>query len=160
MCEEEYNNREKNHKKYHMGLVTRQGAEKSLQTVPSKHFKAHYPVPPNLSQALLKYKVKMYHNSIFIAGKTNIWLLLSSYITQKRKTYPADAGSLSEIPLHVRSQSHKRNYFGYDSGSLFSHIHKKLVIKFEILLLISIVWAFLEHSFWNRYVSCKGPCCP
>ena len=99
MCEEEYNNREKNHKKYHMGLETRQGAEKSLQTVPSKHFKAHYPVPPNISQALLKYKVKMYHNSIFIAGKTNIWLLLSSYITQKRKTYPADVVHCPKFPF-------------------------------------------------------------
>ena len=69
MCEEEYRDRQKNHKKYHMGLVTRQGAEKSLQNVTAEHFKTHYPVPPQPPETSLKYKVKMYHNSIYIAGK-------------------------------------------------------------------------------------------
>ena len=68
MCEEEYRNREKNHRKYHMGLVTRQGAEKSLQTVTSQLFKLHYPVPPTSPRKALNYKVKMSHNSIFVAG--------------------------------------------------------------------------------------------
>ena len=69
MCEQEYKNREKNHKKYHMGLVTRQGAEKSLQNVTAQHFKSYYPVPPKPPETALKYKVKMFHNSIYIAGK-------------------------------------------------------------------------------------------
>ena len=69
MCEQEYANREKNHKKYHMGLVTRQGAEKSLHNVTSEHFKQHYPVPPKPLDTSLTCKVKMYHNSIYIAGK-------------------------------------------------------------------------------------------
>ena len=68
MCEEEYKNRAKNHKKYHMGLVTRQGAEKSLQNVTSEHFKRHYSVPPKAPETALRHKVKMYHNSIYIAG--------------------------------------------------------------------------------------------
>ena len=68
MCEHEYANREKNHKKYHMGLVTRQGAEKSLQNVTAEHFKQHYPVPPKPLDTSLTCKVKMYHNSIYIAG--------------------------------------------------------------------------------------------
>ena len=68
MCEEEYKNRAKNQKKYHMGLVTRQGAEKSLQSVTSQHFKCHYPVPPKPPETALRHKVKMYHNSIYIAG--------------------------------------------------------------------------------------------
>ena len=68
MCEQEYANREKNHKKYHMGLVTRQGAEKSLQNVTAEHFKQYYPVPPKPLESMLTCKVKMYHNSIYIAG--------------------------------------------------------------------------------------------
>ena len=68
MCEQEYSSREKNHKKYHMGLVTRQGAEKSLQNVTAGHFKQYYPVPPKPLETMLTCKVKMYHNSIYIAG--------------------------------------------------------------------------------------------
>ena len=52
-----------------MGLVTRQGAEKSLQNVTAQHFKSYYPVPPKPPETALKYKVKMFHNSIYIAGK-------------------------------------------------------------------------------------------
>ena len=69
MCEGEYKQRQKLHKKYHMGLVTRQGAEKSLQTVTAQQFKLHYPVPPKPSGVELKYKIKMYHNSIYVAGE-------------------------------------------------------------------------------------------
>ena len=68
MCKDEYEKRAKNHKKYHMGLVTRQGAEKSLQGVTSEHFRHHYPVPPKIPETPLSYKTKMYHNSIYIAG--------------------------------------------------------------------------------------------
>ena len=35
----------------------------------TEHFKTHYPVPPKPPETALKYKVKMYHNSIYIAGK-------------------------------------------------------------------------------------------
>ena len=51
-----------------MGLVTRQGAEKSLQNVTAGHFKQYYPVPPKPLETMLTCKVKMYHNSIYIAG--------------------------------------------------------------------------------------------
>ena len=74
MCEQEYANREKNHKKYHMGLVTRQGAEKSLHNVTSEHFKQHYPVPPKPLDTSLTCKVKMYHNSIYIAGMLGFYV--------------------------------------------------------------------------------------
>ena len=75
MCKREYEKRAKNHKKYHMGLVTRQGAEKSLQGVTSEHFRCHYPVPPKISETSLSCNIKMYHNSIYIAGTlSNIYI--------------------------------------------------------------------------------------
>ena len=46
MCQEEYRKRAKNQKKYHMGLVTRVGLEKSLEKVSEKDFKKFYSVPP------------------------------------------------------------------------------------------------------------------
>ena len=60
--------RAKKHRKYHMGLVTRQGAEKSLSEVSEKKFRTHYTVPPTAPVQAVEAKVKMYHNSIFIAG--------------------------------------------------------------------------------------------
>ena len=39
MCQEEYEKRAKNHRKYHMGLVTRVGAEKSLESVSESRFR-------------------------------------------------------------------------------------------------------------------------
>ena len=68
MCAEEYAMRAKKHRKYHMGLVTRQGAEKSLSEVSEKKFRTHYTVPPTAPVQAVEAKVKMYHNSIFIAG--------------------------------------------------------------------------------------------
>ena len=71
MCQEEYSNRKKNHKKYHMGLVTRVGAEKSLETVPEKLFRNHYQVPPTQPESVLTRKVVLKHDSIYIAGMFN-----------------------------------------------------------------------------------------
>jgi hypothetical protein len=39
MCSEEYAMRAKKSIKYHMGLVTRQGAEKSISQVSDEHFR-------------------------------------------------------------------------------------------------------------------------
>ena len=61
--------REKKHKVYHMGLVTRQAVEKSLTGVSNDEFKQHYPVPPKVPCHQFGSKVKMYHNSIYLAGK-------------------------------------------------------------------------------------------
>ena len=71
MCQDEYAQRAKNHKKYHMGLVTRVGAEKSLQSVTDKLFKQHYPVPPNEPEFPLSWKVVLKHDSMFVAGRYN-----------------------------------------------------------------------------------------
>ena len=68
MCAEEYAIRQKKHNVYHMGLVTRQGAEKSLQSVKDSKFKAHYPVPPTEIHQWFETSVTMSHNSIFLAG--------------------------------------------------------------------------------------------
>jgi hypothetical protein len=68
MCAEEYKMRAKKHRKYHMGLVTRQGAEKSLSEVSDKLFRANYTVPPTIPDQAVEAKTKMYHNSIFLAG--------------------------------------------------------------------------------------------
>ncbi len=68
MCEAEYAMREKKHNVYHMGLVTRQGLEKSLASVSAKQFKANYPVPPDLPERPFVASVSMNHNNIFIAG--------------------------------------------------------------------------------------------
>lgn len=53
---------------YHMGLVTRLGAEKSLMSISNKKFRDHYPVPPPVVVKPFDINVKMYHNNIFIAG--------------------------------------------------------------------------------------------
>jgi hypothetical protein len=52
-----------------MGLVTRQGAEKSLSDVSEKQFRANFAVPPTLPDDAVEARVKMYHNSIYIAGE-------------------------------------------------------------------------------------------
>lgn len=69
MCEREYKMKQRQHRKYHMGLVTRQGAEKSLENVAPANFKAHYPVPPSCPKTPLTPEVAMSHNSIFLAGE-------------------------------------------------------------------------------------------
>ena len=71
MCQEEYNKRAKNHKKYHMGLVTRVGLEKSLEKVSKKDFEKHYSVPPDEPNSILWWKVALKHDSCFIAGRYN-----------------------------------------------------------------------------------------
>ena len=71
MCKGEYENRAKNRKQFHMGLITRQGAEKSLSEVTAKTFRSHYPVPPSVPEEEMASKIKMYHNSIFMAGRYN-----------------------------------------------------------------------------------------
>ena len=71
MCEEEYSKRAKNHKKYHMGLVTRVGAEKSLESVSDQLFRNFYPVPPKESNSPLTWKVVLKHDSCFLAGRYN-----------------------------------------------------------------------------------------
>ena len=68
MCQEEYAERKKQRVKYHMGLVTRVGAEKSLETVPEKVFRTHYQVPPTEPETLLTRKVVLKHDSCFVAG--------------------------------------------------------------------------------------------
>ena len=57
-------------KKYTMGTMTRQGVEKSLSEVTAAAFKRNYPVPPTAQDTPLTHKVKMYHNSFYIAGET------------------------------------------------------------------------------------------
>jgi hypothetical protein len=69
MCDTEYTMREKKCNVYHMGLVTRQGLEKSLAKVSDKKFKDHYPVPPSVPEKQFTAGVSMYHNNIFIAGE-------------------------------------------------------------------------------------------
>lgn len=69
MCAAEYAIRQKKHNVYHMGLVTRQGAEKSLQSVRDQKFRDHYPVPPKEIHEWFQTSVTMNHNSIFLAGK-------------------------------------------------------------------------------------------
>lgn len=99
-----------------MGLVTRQGAEKSLQTVPSKHFKAHYPVPPNISQARLKFKVKMYHNSIFIAGRYNKYsreLPQTPWILDGQRVMPT---SVEELMLETIRKAFKFDVAKFSSS--------------------------------------------
>ena len=71
MCQEEYRKRAKNQKKYHMGLVTRVGLEKSLEKVPEKDFKKFYSVPPEEPDSILSWKVALKHDSCFIAGRYN-----------------------------------------------------------------------------------------
>ena len=71
MCQDEYANRAKNHKKYHMGLVTRVGAEKSLESVSENKFKLHYQVPPEQPQDSLLWEVVLKHDSCFVAGRYN-----------------------------------------------------------------------------------------
>jgi len=71
MCQEEYAERKKQRVKYHMGLVTRVGAEKSLETVPEKVFRTHYQVPPKEPETLLTRKVVLKHDSCFVAGRYN-----------------------------------------------------------------------------------------
>ena len=71
MCDAEYAMREKKSNVYHMGLVTRQGADKSLATVPGAKFKSHYPVPPALPERPFSTSVTMNHDSVFIAGRYN-----------------------------------------------------------------------------------------
>ena len=68
MCQEEYAERAKQRVKYHMGLVTRVGAEKSLETVPAKVFRLHYQVPPTQPESPLSIKVVLKHDSMYIAG--------------------------------------------------------------------------------------------
>ncbi|XP_040576179.1 tRNA pseudouridine synthase Pus10 [Lepeophtheirus salmonis] len=70
MCKEEYTMREKKSNKYHMGLVTRQGIEKSLQSVSNSDFRDSYSVPPNIP-SLFESNVVMYNNSIYIGGRYN-----------------------------------------------------------------------------------------
>lgn len=115
MCEEEYRDRQKNHKKYHMGLVTRQGAEKSLQNVTAEHFKTHYPVPPQPPETSLKYKVKMYHNSIYIAGRYNKYsreLPQTPWILDGKKIMPSSVEELM--------QEHLKNAFTFDFAKFSS----------------------------------------
>ena len=71
MCEAEYAMREKKSNQFHMGLVTRQGAEKSLASVATNKFEAHYPVPPGIPERPFSSSVSMNHDSIFIAGRYN-----------------------------------------------------------------------------------------
>jgi len=62
---------QKNHKKYHMGLVTRIGIEKSLQDVPQTQFRQFYSVPPNQEELPMTWKVILKHDSAFVAGRYN-----------------------------------------------------------------------------------------
>lgn len=97
MCEKEYSNRAKNHRKYHMGLVTRQGAEKSLGSVTEKHFRANYPVPPDKSLVALTSSVKLYHNNIFVAGRYNKYsrhLPQTPWIVDGEKRMPSSVEEL------------------------------------------------------------------
>ncbi len=61
--------RQKKKNVYHMGLVTRVGAEKSLSGVSDGRFRQHYPVPPEQIRVNFVSSVRMHHNSIYIAGK-------------------------------------------------------------------------------------------
>ena len=54
-----------------MGLVTRVGAEKSLESVSQTLFKSHYSVPPNQVEKPLTWNVVLKHDSAFIAGRYN-----------------------------------------------------------------------------------------
>ena len=80
MCHEEYSKRAKNHKKYHMGLVTRVGIEKSLQDVPEAHFRQFYSVPPDQQELPLTWKVVLKHDNFFVAGNF-AFLLFQKYLS-------------------------------------------------------------------------------
>lgn len=69
MCEAEYRKRSQQKNVFHMGLITRQGVEKSLKSVSHKKFAQHYPVPPKAVTSAFTSNVTMYHNSIYVAGK-------------------------------------------------------------------------------------------
>jgi len=71
MCPKEYAERKRKCNVYHMGLVTRVGAEKSLSGVSGKRFRQHYPVPPEPVLQRFSTCISMHHNSIFIAGEIN-----------------------------------------------------------------------------------------
>jgi hypothetical protein len=73
MCQGEYSMRAKNQRKYHMGLVTRVGAEKSLESVSEKLFRSHYSVPPTRPQSPLTWKVILKHDSAYVAGKQSFF---------------------------------------------------------------------------------------
>ena len=70
MCADEYSKRAKNQKKYHMGLVTRVGIEKSLKDVPASRFRQFYTVPPDQQELPLTWKVELKHDSAFVAGNS------------------------------------------------------------------------------------------
>ncbi len=69
MCKKEYAMRQKKKNVFHMGLVTRVGAEKSLSGVSDAKFRKHYPVPPEEVKERFTSSVKMHHDSIYIAGQ-------------------------------------------------------------------------------------------
>ena len=72
MCQKEYEMRAQKHNVYHMGLVTRQGAEKSLKNVGAKKFVQHYPMPPKQVLNPFLIDVKLTQNSIYLAGKIHL----------------------------------------------------------------------------------------
>ena len=104
MCEKEYKMRQKKHRKYHMGLVTRQGADNSLSGVPDTTFSQHYPVPPEEVPEQFRSEVTVYHNSIYIAGKFAI-----------------------EISAAVRDETSQWNAYYFRMRSYLTKVHVTLI---------------------------------
>lgn len=90
MCPAEYSMRQKKKNVYHMGLMTRVGAEKSLQGVTDKTFSKHYPVPPSPITCQFESNVRMNHNSIFLAGRYSTiksWCILITPLKKQKKDF-------------------------------------------------------------------------
>jgi len=71
MCQGAYSKKQAHKKRYNAGSMTRQAVEKSLGEVSDTNFKRNYPVPPLIQDTPLTHKVKMYHNSFYVAGRYN-----------------------------------------------------------------------------------------
>ena len=105
MCQDEYSKRAKNHKKYHMGLVTRVGAEKSLETVPEKLFRQYYQVPPTQPDTILTRKIVLKHDSMYIAGRYNKYsreLPQTPWILDGKKVFETSVEEL--IASHLKDR--------------------------------------------------------
>jgi len=69
ICREEYATRAKNVNVYNMGVFSRQGVEKSLESVNKEQFANHYPLPPSIPSETFALSVKMFRNSVFLGGR-------------------------------------------------------------------------------------------
>ena len=134
MCEEEYSKRAKNHKKYHMGLVTRVGAEKSLESVSDQLFRNFYPVPPKESNSPLTWKVVLKHDSCFLAGRYNKYsreLPQTPWILDGKKIFESsvEESIASKLKENLQFDGKLKNYV---------KLHLRKVLNFGLFFRLQI----------------------